>query len=99
MTKFLKVDFIWEITPYYMAIKNVRLEKAYGSWRICVDFIDLNKICLKDCYHLLNVDKVVNEASSFVILSFCDTFLWYNQILMWLENQESFNINEDVHKW
>nr|GFB33044.1 reverse transcriptase domain-containing protein [Tanacetum cinerariifolium] len=31
-------------------------KKSDGSWRMCVDFTDLNKACLQDCYPLPEID-------------------------------------------
>ena len=50
------------------------LKKANDSWKIHVDFSDLNKVCLKDTYLLPNIDKLVNRVFSLMILSFCDAF-------------------------
>ena len=35
------------------------VKKANGKWRMCVNFIDLNKACPKDSYSLLSVDVLV----------------------------------------
>ena len=51
-----------------------------------MDFIDLNKACAKDSYHLLNIDSLVGVALGYTILSFCDAYLGYNQILIWEED-------------
>ena len=80
--KLLKVGFIKEV-PYTTWLTNmVMVKKPYGSWRICVDFTNLNKSCSKDSYPLLNIDNLVDTALGHTILSFCDAFSRYNQILM-----------------
>ena len=46
--KLLKVKFI-EKAPHTTWLANVMMvKKVNDSWRICVDFIDLNKACPKD---------------------------------------------------
>ncbi|GKG23803.1 hypothetical protein Tco_0391839, partial [Tanacetum coccineum] len=35
---------------------TVMVKKYDGSWRMCVDFTDLNKACLQDCYPLPKID-------------------------------------------
>ena len=57
--KMLKVGFIEEV-PHTMWLANViMVKKANNSWRMCMDFIDLNKTCLKDSYPLPNIKGLV----------------------------------------
>ena len=58
--KLLEVGFVREC-QYPEWISNVVLvKKTNGTWRMCVDFIDLNKACLKDSYSLTKIDKLVD---------------------------------------
>nr|GFB21440.1 reverse transcriptase domain-containing protein [Tanacetum cinerariifolium] len=42
---------------YHDCLSNpVMVKKHDGSWRTCVDFTDLNKACLQDCYPLPEID-------------------------------------------
>ena len=56
VNKLLSAGFIREVYyPEWLA--NVVLEKkANGKWRICMDFTDLNKACLKDSFPLPRID-------------------------------------------
>jgi len=49
---------------------------------MCIDFTDLNKVCLKDSYPLPNIDALVDSALSCKMLSFLDALSGYNQIKM-----------------
>ena len=61
--KLLEVDFIREVYyPDWLA-KIVMVKKANGKWRMCVDFIDLNKACLKNSYPLPRVDILVDSMA------------------------------------
>ena len=61
--KLLCVGHIREIQyPEWLA-NVVLVKKANGKWRICVDFTDLNKVCLKDSYPLPSIDVLVDNAS------------------------------------
>ena len=64
------------------------VKKANGNWRMCVDFIDLNKPCPKDSYLLPRIDTLVDSTTGHQLLSFIDAFLSYNQIKMDESDQE-----------
>ena len=49
---------------------------------MCVDYTDLNKACLKDCFPLLRIDQLVDSTLGYELLSFMDAFFGYNQIKM-----------------
>ena len=66
----------------------VLVKKANGKWRICVDFMDLNKACLKDSFPLLRIDRLVDSTAGHKLLTFMNAFSGYNQIKMAEEDQE-----------
>ena len=72
------------------------LKKSNGKWRMCVDFIDLNKACPKDSFPLLRIDQLVDSTAGHKLLSFMNAFSGYNQILMDEDDQEktSFVANQ-----
>jgi len=45
---------------------------------ICTNYTDLNRVCPKDAYHLPSIDRLVDGASRFQVLSFLDDYLGYN---------------------
>ena len=53
--KLLKVGFIEEVLHTTWLVNVVMVKNANDSWRMCVDFIDLNKACLKDSYPCLTL--------------------------------------------
>ena len=52
--------------------------KSSGKWRMCVDFIDLNKAYPKNSYPLPNIDYLVDGASGYQLLNFMDPYFGYN---------------------
>ncbi|GKF57727.1 hypothetical protein Tco_0171264 [Tanacetum coccineum] len=51
-----------------------------GSWRICVDFTDLNKACPQDCYPLLEIDWKIESLYGYPFKCFLDAYKGYHQI-------------------
>ena len=75
-----EVDFIREVYyPDWLA-NVVMVKKASKTWRMCVDFTDLNKACAKDSYPLPQFDNLVDFTARHQLLSFVDAFSSYNQI-------------------
>ena len=66
----------------------VMVKKANGKWRMCVDFMDLNKACPKDSYPLPRVDILVDSTVKHQLLSSMDAFFGYNQIKLDEVDQE-----------
>jgi len=75
------------------------VKKSNDKWRMCVDFIDLNKACPKDSFHLPRIDQLVDLIVGHKLLSFMDVFSRYNQILMNDEDQEktSFVTSQELY--
>ena len=64
------------------------VKKANGKWRICIDFMDLNRACPKDSYPLPWIDILVDATARHQLLSFMDTFFGYNHIKLDKADQE-----------
>ena len=64
------------------------VKKANGKWRMSVDFMDLNRACLKDSYPLPRIDTLVDSTARRELISFMDAFSGYNQIKMNEDDQE-----------
>ena len=77
----------------------VLIKKLSDGWKMCVDYTDLNKACPKDSYPLPNIDHLVDNVSSFGMLSFRNAFASYNQVKMLLDDElkMTFITNEGVY--
>jgi len=78
--KLLSVGHIREIQYLEWMANVVLVKKASGKWKICMNFTNLNKACLKDSYSLPNIDALVDSASRCKLFSFLDDFSGHNQI-------------------
>ena len=86
VNKLLSAGFIREVYyPDWLA-NVVLVKKAYGKWRMCMDFTDLNKTCPKDSFPLPRINQLVDSTAG--LLMFMDAFSGYNQIKMAEEDQE-----------
>ena len=45
--------------PEWLA-NTLVVKKKNGKWRVCVDFTDLNKACLKDSFPMPQIDQLVD---------------------------------------
>ncbi|GJV72025.1 reverse transcriptase domain-containing protein [Tanacetum coccineum] len=68
------------------------------SWRMCVDFKDLNKACPKDGYPLPEIDWKVESLCGFPFKCFLDAYKGYHQIQMAKEDEEktAFIISQGI---
>ena len=69
----------------------VMVKKANEKWRMCVDFMDLNRACPKDSYLLPQIDILVDSMAKHQLLSFMDAFSGYNQIRLDEADQEKIS--------
>jgi hypothetical protein len=92
----LDVGFICEIRYAEWLSNVVMVKKANGNWRMCTDYIDLNKSCPKDPFPLPCIDKIVENSASYKYLSFMDAYSGYNQIPMHPEDEEKMTFITDM---
>ncbi|GKF44937.1 hypothetical protein Tco_0131489, partial [Tanacetum coccineum] len=64
---------IWVANP-------VLVKKPDSSWRMCIDFKNLNKACPKDLYPLLEIDWKIESLMGFKYKCFLDAYKEYYQI-------------------
>ena len=72
--------------PEWLA-NTVVVKKKSGKWRVCVDFMDLNKTCPKDPFPMPKIDQLVDATVGHPRMSFLDVFQGYHQIPLALDDQ------------
>ena len=82
LAKLLEARFIREIKHPDWLANLVMAPKKDKSWRLCVDFKDLNKACPKDPFLLPRIDDVIDATARHDSLCFLDAYSRYHQINM-----------------
>ena len=89
VTKLKQARAIKEVFyPQWLA-NTVVVKKKTGKWRVCMDFIDLNKACPKDPFPMPRIDQLVDATVGHPRMSFLDAFQGYHQIPLALDDQEN----------
>ena len=78
--KFKQAEAIKEGFYLEWLAKIVVVKKKSAKWRVCVDFIDLNKACPKDPFPMPRIDQLVNATVGHPRMSFLNAFQGYHQI-------------------
>jgi len=58
----------------------VMVRKPSGKWHMCIDFIDLNKVCPKDEFPLPRIDTLVDTTTNSEMMSLLDGCSGYHRI-------------------
>ncbi|GKA22875.1 reverse transcriptase domain-containing protein [Tanacetum coccineum] len=94
--KLMDVRIMKEV-HYHSWLSNPVMVKNYdGTWRMCVDFKDLNNACPKDCYPLPEIDWKIESLCGYPFKCFLDAYKGYHQIKMAKEDEEktAFTTNQ-----
>ncbi|CAL2276959.1 unnamed protein product [Prunus armeniaca] len=72
--KLTSIEFINEVDyPTWLA-NVVMVRKGIKGWRMCVDYTNLNRACLKDSFPLPRIDQLVDATAGHALLSFMDAY-------------------------
>lgn len=75
--------------PEWLA-NTIVVKKNNEKWRVCVDFMDLNKAYPKHPFPVPRIDQLVDATVEYPRMSFLDAFQGYHQIPLALYDQEKF---------
>nr|GFA92443.1 reverse transcriptase domain-containing protein [Tanacetum cinerariifolium] len=86
--KLVDAGIMKEVHYHSWLSKPVMMKKHHGSWRMCVDFKDLNKACSKDGYPVPKIDWKVESLCGYAFKCFLDAYNGYLQMKMAKEDEE-----------
>ncbi|GJV51787.1 reverse transcriptase domain-containing protein [Tanacetum coccineum] len=86
--KLVEAGIMKEVHYHSWLANPVMVKKHDSSWRMCVNFKDLNKACPKDGYPLPKIDWKVESLCGYPFKCFLDAYKGYHQIKMEKEDEE-----------
>nr|GFB08883.1 reverse transcriptase domain-containing protein [Tanacetum cinerariifolium] len=97
--KLVEAGIMKEVYYHDWLSNPVMVKKHDGSWRMCVDFTDLNKACPQDCYPLPEIDWKVESLCGYPFKCFLDAYKGYHQIQMAAADEEktAFHTGQGVY--
>ena len=78
IAKLLVAGFIREVYHPEWLANPVLVRKKSGKWRMCIDYMGLNKACPKDLFPLLCIDQIVDSTSGYETLCFLNAYSGYH---------------------
>jgi hypothetical protein len=87
IARLLDASFIKEVYHLDWPTNLVLVPKKNKDWRMCINYMDLNKACKKDPFGLPRIDQVMDSTSGCKLLSFLDYCSGYHQIPLKEEDQ------------
>ena len=80
MARLLAAGFIVEVFHPKWLANPVLVLKKNDTWRMCVDYTDLNKACPADPFALPRIDQIIDATAGCERLRFLDAYSGYHQI-------------------
>ncbi|GJZ53077.1 reverse transcriptase domain-containing protein [Tanacetum coccineum] len=80
--KLVEAGIMHEVYYHDWLSNPVMVKKHDDSWRMCLDFTNLNKACPQDCYPLPEIDWKVESLCGYPFKCFLDAYKGYHQIQM-----------------
>nr|GEY93250.1 reverse transcriptase domain-containing protein [Tanacetum cinerariifolium]GEY93464.1 reverse transcriptase domain-containing protein [Tanacetum cinerariifolium] len=96
VAKLMEAKIMREVNYHDWLSNQVMVKKQDGSWRMFVDFTNLNKSCPNDCYPLSKIHWKVESLCEYPFKCFLDAYKGYHQIQMAEEDDEktTFHTNQ-----
>ncbi|GKD82204.1 reverse transcriptase domain-containing protein [Tanacetum coccineum] len=95
VTEWLKAGIVRKVRYPTWVANPVLVKKPENSWRMCIDFKDLNKAYPKDLYPLPEIDWKIESLMGFEYKCFLDAYKGYHQIQMVKKDEEKTEFHTD----
>nr|GEY84615.1 reverse transcriptase domain-containing protein [Tanacetum cinerariifolium] len=97
--KLVDTEIMREVSYHDWLSNPVMVKKHDGSWRMCVDFTDLNRACPQDCYPLSEIDWNMESLCGYPFKCFLDAYKCYHQIQLAKADEEktAFHTGQGVY--
>ena len=86
VARLLAAGFIVEVFHPKWLANLVLVLKKNGTFRMCIDYTDLNRACPKDPFALPRIDQIIDSVAGCERLCFLDAYSGYQQIKMAVED-------------
>ncbi|GJU34170.1 hypothetical protein Tco_1182524 [Tanacetum coccineum] len=98
VSKLVEAKIMRDVHYHNWILNSVMVKRHDDSWRMCVNFTDLNKSCPKDCYPLMEYDWKIESLYAYPFKCFLDAYKGYHQIQMAEEDEEkpAFHTSQGV---
>ncbi|GJR28469.1 hypothetical protein Tco_1104701, partial [Tanacetum coccineum] len=98
VNEWLKAGIVRRVRYHSWVANPVLVKKVDGSWRMCIDFKDLNKACPKDLYPLPEIVWKIESLMGFKYKCFLDAYKGSHQLQMTKKDEEKtvFHTEEGV---
>jgi hypothetical protein len=85
VTKFIRdlKEATWLSPPMMVEKKDTKI------YRMCINFTGPNKHCPKEYFPLPRIDQIIDSTIGCEHLSFLDSYSWYHQIWLKVEDEEN----------
>ena len=78
IARLLAAGFIMDVVHPTWLANPVLVLKKNGTWRMCIDYTNLNRACPKDPFALPRIDQVIDSVAGSELLCFLDVYSGYN---------------------
>ena len=82
VNQLLTAGFIRPIKHAKWMANPVPVKKKNNTWRLCMDYTNLNSACPKEEFVLPQIDQIIDSTAGSESLCFLDAYSGYNQIKM-----------------